>query len=63
MEEKMAQIKEKVRKLESECIQAIGKAQEKGKEEVMGEVTVEKVRVMVGEVPEVRRAYMRDKGV
>ena len=34
----MAQIKEKVRKLESECIQAIGKAQEKGKEEVMGEV-------------------------
>lgn len=32
-------------------------------EGVMGGVTVEKVRVIVGEVLEARRAYMRDKGV
>ena len=38
LEEEMAQMKEKVRKLETECIQAIGKAREEGKEEVMGEV-------------------------
>ena len=34
----MAEMQEKVRKLESECIQAIGKAREEGKEEVIGEV-------------------------
>ena len=38
MEGEMAEIREKVRKLEFECIQAIGKAQEEGKEVVMGEV-------------------------
>ena len=34
----MAQIKEKMRKLEAKCIQSISKAREEGKEEVMGEV-------------------------
>jgi uncharacterized protein YqfA (UPF0365 family) len=34
----MAEMREKVRKLESECIQAISKAREEGKEVVMGEV-------------------------
>ncbi len=38
MEEEMAEIKEKFRKLETECIHAIGKAREEGKEEVMGKV-------------------------
>uniref|UniRef100_A0A2N9II57 Uncharacterized protein n=1 Tax=Fagus sylvatica TaxID=28930 RepID=A0A2N9II57_FAGSY len=38
MEEEMAEMKENVRKLETECIHAIGKAREEGKEEVMGEV-------------------------
>lgn len=38
MEEKMAQLKEKMRKLETECIQSIGEAREDGKEEVMEEV-------------------------
>ena len=38
MEEEMAEMKEKVRKLETDCIHAIGKAREEGKEEVMGEV-------------------------
>jgi hypothetical protein len=38
MEEEMVEMKEKVRKLETECINAIRKAREEGKEEVMGEV-------------------------
>jgi hypothetical protein len=38
MEAKVIQLLEKVRNLEAECIQSIGKAQEDGKQEVMGEV-------------------------
>jgi flagellar biosynthesis/type III secretory pathway protein FliH len=37
MERKMAEMQEKMRQLESECIQSIGKAREEGKEEGMAE--------------------------
>ena len=38
IEAEVVQLREKVRNLEAECIQTIGKAREKGKQEVMGEV-------------------------
>ena len=38
MEAEFTQIQEKVMNLEAECIQPISKAQEEGKQEVMGEV-------------------------
>jgi hypothetical protein len=38
MEVELTQLQEKVRKLEAECIQSIGKAREEGKQEVLGEV-------------------------
>ena len=38
MEEKVAQLKKKMRKLKAKCIHSIGKAYEDGKEEIMGEV-------------------------
>ncbi len=37
-EEDMAQLKEKMRELEAECIQSIGQARENEKQELMGEV-------------------------
>jgi hypothetical protein len=38
MEAEVAQLQEKVRLLEAECIQSIGKAQEEGKQKVMAKV-------------------------
>jgi nicotinate-nucleotide pyrophosphorylase len=41
MEAEVADLQEKVRLLEAECIQSIGKAQEEGKQEVLAEVKAE----------------------
>ncbi len=38
LEEEMTRMKEKIKKLESECIVSIGKAHEEGNEEIMEEV-------------------------
>uniref|UniRef100_A0A2N9J834 Uncharacterized protein n=1 Tax=Fagus sylvatica TaxID=28930 RepID=A0A2N9J834_FAGSY len=73
MEEKMAQLKEKMRKLETECIQSIGEAREDGKEEVMEEVKAQfqmvynsgfkdgwKSALNKAEVPDASDLFLRD---
>ena len=73
MEVELTQLQEKVRKLEAECIQSIGEAQEEGKQDVLGEVKAQLQGVFKGgfrdgwksalkkaEVPDSSDLFLRD---